>query len=475
VNAAALAASVSTAVTACLDGEQFPGPCPDHIVVERPKNRDHGDYATNVALRLARDAGRPAREIAAAIAARLRGVEGIASAEVAGPGLVNVMVTPTSRAEVARAVVEAGEAYGRGDALAGYRVNLEFVPAGPTGPLTVASAYPAVVGDALARVLAAAGASVTRERRIDEDADEEIKASLDALGVDFDVHFRESSLHATGAVDTVVRQLENVGKIYFADGALWLRSGEYGDRNDRVVVDSDGRPTRVVTDIAHAADKRARGFDLCIWVLGSGCRGYVDRLEAGADAVGDGSDAFEVLVAGGRPVRTGPLVVTELVGLVGADAVRYSLVRGAVESALDIDVDALVRRTDDNPLYRVQYAHARLSALARHAVALGVARSSEPETALLTHEREVDLLGALGEFPRVVAAAAEMRAPHRVAHYLEELAGICHRFHDSCRVLPRGDEPATPLTDARLWLGEAARVVVANGLALLGVTAPERM
>jgi arginyl-tRNA synthetase len=550
VNPSELAAAVSTAVAACLDAGEFTGTRPGEVVIERPKNREHGDYATNVALRLAKGAGRPPREIAEAIAVRLRTLDGIAKVDVAGPGFLNITLSSATLAQLARTIVEAGATYGNGDALAGKQINIEFVSANPTGPLTLASVRWAAVGDTLARVLAAQGATVAREYYINdhgvqidrfaqslkarahgeptpeggypgEYVDEvaatvvakapgllersddeqlavfrsdgvavmfdEIKTSLGEFGVQFDVFFSENSLHDSGAVDKLVQQLKESGKIYAAEGAWWLRSSDYGDDKDRVVIKSDGQPAYIAADIAYAEDKRARGFDLCIYLLGADHHGYIGRLKAGAAALGDDPDAFEVLIGqivrlvkGGQPVRMGKrlgniVTMADLVEAVGVDAARYALERGATESALDVDLDVIVKRSNDNPVYYVQYAHARLSSLARNAASLGISRSADPDLSLLTHEREADLLGALGEFPRIVAAAAELRAPHRIPHYLEDLAGIYHRFYDACRVLPQGDEPATALTDARLWLCEATRVVLANGLALLAVSAPERM
>ena len=550
MNPAELSAAVSAAVSACLDAGDFTGARPDEVIVERPKSREHGDYATNVALRLAKGAGRPPREVAEVIAIRLREVKGIAAVEVAGPGFLNITLEADSLGRLARTIVEAGETYGSNATLSLRRVNLEFVSANPTGPLTLASARWAAAGDALARILSASGATVTREyyfndhgvqidrfsrsllarahgeptpedgypgQYIDELATSvvsavpgvldlpgdqaqevfrregvplmftEIKASLHEFRVDFDIYFLESSLHESGAVDKAVQQLKESGALYFADGAWWLRSTEYGDDKDRVVIKSDGHPAYIAADVAYLADKRARGFDLCIFLLGADHHGYIGRLKAAAAALGDDPDVVEVLIGqivrmvkDGQPVRMGKrtgniVTLDDLVDAVGVDAARYSLERSAIDSALDVDIDLLVKRTNDNPVYYVQYAHARLSSLQRNAAALGVARSADPDLGLLTHEREADLLGALGEFPRIVSSAAELRAPHRVAHYLEDLAGVYHRFYDACRVLPQGDEEATPLTDARLWLCEATRVVLANGLGLLGVTAPERM
>jgi arginyl-tRNA synthetase len=550
VNSGELALAVQAAVSTCFEAGELTGTLPDTVVIERPKNRAHGDYATNIALRLAKSAGRPPREVAEAIAARLRPIAGIGAVDVAGPGFLNITLSAGSLGELARTIVDAGATYGNGDALAGRRINVEFVSANPTGPLSLASTRWAAAGDAIARILEANGATVAREyyfndhgvqidrfaksllarahaeptpedgypgEYIDEVAaavvaavpgvldlprDEaqevfrregvermfaEIKASLREFRVDFDVYFLESSLHESGAVEKSVEQLKQNGRLYFADGAWWLRSTDYGDDKDRVVIKSDGKPAYIAADIAYFADKRARGFDLCVFLLGADHHGYQARLKAAAAALGDSPDVIEVLIGqivrmvkGGKPVRMGKrtgniITMDDLVDFVGVDAARYSLERGSIDSALDVDVDVLVRRTNDNPVFYVQYAHARLSSLQRNASALGIERSPDPDLGLLTHEREVDLLGALGEFPRIVASAGELRAPHRVARYLEDLAGVYHRFYDACRVLPQGDEEATPLTDARLWLCEATRVVLANGLELLGVTAPERM
>jgi arginyl-tRNA synthetase len=550
VNSGELALAVQAAVAACFEAGELTGTRPDTVVIERPKNRAHGDYATNIALRLAKSAGRPPREIAEAIAARLRPIAGIGAVDVAGPGFLNITLSAGSLGELARTIVDAGAAYGSGESLAGRRINVEFVSANPTGPLTLPGTRWAAAGDSIARILEANGATVAREyyfndhgvqidrfaksllarahgeptpddgypgEYVDEVAaavvaaapgvldlprDEaqevfrregvehmfaEIKASLREFRVDFDVYFLESSLHASGAVDKAVEQLKQNGRLYFADGAWWLRTTDYGDDKDRVVIKSDGNPAYIAADIAYFADKRARGFDLCIFLLGADHHGYLARLKAAAAALGDDPEVIEVLIGqivrlvkDGKPARMGKrmgniITMDDLVDFVGVDAARYSLERGSIDSALDVDVDVLVKRTNDNPVFYVQYAHARLSSLQRNASALGIERSPEPDLGLLTHEREVDLLGALGEFPRIIASAGELRAPHRVARYLEDLAGVYHRFYDACRVLPQGDEEATPLTDARLWLCEATRVVLANGLELLGVTAPERM
>jgi arginyl-tRNA synthetase len=550
VTPADLAAAVLAAAAAAIDAGDFAGSAPAEVIVERPRNPEHGDYATNVALRLAKPAGKPARDVAESIAARLRRHEGVDKVDVAGPGFLNITVAAGSLGPLARQIVVAGTGYGRDDAYAGQRVNLEFVSANPTGPLPVSGARWAAAGDALARVMEARGAAVTREyyfndhgAQIDrfarslvarahgeptpedgypgsyvddiaarvvaaepsvldlprDEAQEvfrregvaamfaEIKKSLADFRVEFDVYFLESSLHASGAVDKVVQQVRESGRLFFADGAWWLRSTEFGDDKDRVVIKSDGQPAYIAGDLAYLRDKRSRGFDLCIYLLGGDHHGYISRLKAAAAAFDDDPDVVEVLIGqmvnlvkDGKPVRMGKragniVTIDDLVDAVGVDASRYSLARSAMDATLDVDLDLLVRRSNDNPVYYVQYAHARLSSLQRHAVELGITRSDDPDLSLLSHEREVDLLAALGEYPRIVATAGDLRAPHRVAHYLEALAGTYHRFYDACRVLPMGDEPPTPLTDARLWLCEATRVVLANGLELLGVSAPERM
>lgn len=521
---------------------------PTDAGVERPRNPDHGDYATNLAMRTAKKAGVAPRDLAGWLAEALAAKPGIAAAEVAGPGFLNIRLAADAQGAVVGDVLAAGETYGTGAELAGRSVNLEFVSANPTGPLHLGGTRWAAVGDALGRVLAARGAKVTREyyfndagAQIDrfvqslvaaatgaptpadgyrgaylgeiaeqvrarepgvlelpaDERDEvfrrigvglmfdEVKAALREFRTEFDVWFHEQSLHESGAVEAAVRRLKDSGNLYFADGAWWLRSTDYGDDKDRPVIKSDGRPAYIAADLAYYLDKRARGHDLCIYMLGADHHGYIARLRAAAAAFGDDPDTVEVLlgqmvnlVREGTPVRmskrAGTVVTMEdLVGAVGVDAARYSLIRSSVDSTLDVDLDLLVRRSNDNPVFYVQYAHARLASLARGAAELGL----EPGTdfGLLDHPREGDLIRTLGEFPAVVATAGELREPHRVARYLESLAGAYHRFYDGCRVLPMGDEQAGELHRARLALCVAARQVLAAGLGLLGVSAPARM
>ncbi|GAA4424571.1 arginine--tRNA ligase [Actinokineospora soli] len=523
------------------------GVVPGAVTVERPRNPEHGDYATNVAMQVAKRAGVAPRDLAGWLADALAAVDGVDSAEVAGPGFLNIRLAAAAQGAIVAQVHAAGDRYGRGDALAGRKVNLEFVSANPTGPLHLGGTRWAAVGDALGRVLAFQGADVTREYYFndagaqidrfvrsliaaakgepapedgyagayisdiaaavlraepgalaaDDPAEvfrrvgvgmmfEQIKASLRAFKTDFDVYFHEDSLHASGAVTEAVEKLKASGALYLEDDAWWLRSTEYGDDKDRVVIKSDGDPAYIAGDIAYFQDKRARGFDLCLYLLGADHHGYVARLKAAAAALGDSPDTVEVLigqlvnlVSGGKPVRmskrAGTVITMEdLVDAVGVDAARYALIRSSVDSTVDIDLDLWAKRSSDNPVYYVQYAHARLSSILRNADDLGV-RTGGADPGLLTHEREGDLIRTLGEFPRVVATAAELREPHRVARYLEELAGAYHKFYDSCRVLPQGDEDPGPLHAARLALCAASRQVLANGLGLLGVDAPERM
>ncbi|MPZ84571.1 MAG: arginine--tRNA ligase [Actinophytocola sp.] len=526
---------------------------PPAVTIERPRNPEHGDYATNLALQVAKKLGVAPRDLAGWLADALTGRDGVATADVAGPGFINLRLAADAQGEIVRQVLAAGDGYGRGAALAGKKINLEFVSANPTGPLHLGGTRWAAVGDALGRLLGAQGADVVREyyfndagAQIDRfvrsliasakgepppedgyagaylsdvaaevlrtepnalslpDAEcaetfrrigvglmfAEIKRSLHDFGTDFDVYFHEDSLHASGAVGEVVEELKTHGHLYPADGAWWLRSTEFGDDKDRVVIKSDGDPAYIAGDIAYFRDKRRRGFDLCIYMLGADHHGYIARLKSAAAALDDDPAAVEVLigqlvnlVSDGKPVRmskrAGTVVTMEdLVDAVGVDAARYALIRSSVDASLDIDLDLWSRRTSDNPVFYVQYAHARLSSLERNAAELGIkvpTVDTEADLSLLTHQREGELIRTIGDFPKVVTTAAELREPHRVARYLEELASAYHKFYDSCRVLPQGDEPVTPLTTARLALCAAVRQLLANGLRLLGVTAPERM
>ncbi len=546
-----LSATIVDGLSALVDegALTLPGGVPTEVTVERPRQKGHGDYATNVALQLAKLAGINPRQFGELLAAQLLKADGIAGVEVAGPGFLNITVEAGAQGQLAADIVAAGATYGSSNAFAGEKINLEFVSANPTGPLHIGGVRWAAVGDALGRIFTMTGAEVSREyyfndhgAQIDRfarslfasakgepapedgyggdyiheiaaavvadrpevltmseaDAQEvfravgvdmmfaEIKQSLHDFGVDFDVYFHEDELHKSGAVQRAVDRLRQLGNIYEKDGALWLATEKFGDDKDRVVIKSDGNGAYLSGDLAYYLDKRERGFDRCFVMLGADHHGYVGRMMAMCAAFGDEPHVnLEILIGqlvnlvrDGEPLRmskrAGTVVtIDDLVEAIGVDAGRYALARYSSDSAIDIDLDLWARATNDNPVFTVQYAHARVASLLRNAADLGVRAESHPE--LLTHEKEGELLRALGEFPRVIKAAAELREPHRVARYVEELAGIYHRFYDNCRVLPRGDEEVSDLHRARLTLVEATRVVLANGLGLLGVSAPERM
>jgi arginyl-tRNA synthetase len=550
VTPAELAIAVRAAVATAIEAGDFTGAVPAEVVIERPKNPEHGDYTTNIALRLAKPAGRPAREVAEAIATRLRDTEGITKVDVAGPGFLNLTLAADSLGAVARVIVEAGAEYGRSAELAGRRINLEFVSANPTGPVHLGHTRWAALGDSLRRLLEAAGAEVAAEhyvndfgsqmtkfatsllavaqgRPVPEDgyhgeyifdvAERVAKAHPDVLDlpedealavfaaageqlmleglreslarfrVDFDVWFSERSLHESGAVDAAIERLREQGHVFEKDGAVWLRTTDFGDDKDRVLVRSNGEKTYFAPDAAYYLNKRARGFDRCVYMLGADHHGYVARLRAIVACAGDDpAETLEVLIGqlvklvkNGQEVRmskrAGNLVtLDEFIELVGVDAGRYSLARWSADTPLTLDIEEITKQSSDNPVYYVQYAHARTCNAKRNAGEVGIGLDVfRPE--LLTSPYESALLGALAEFPRVVATAAELRAPHRVARYLEELAGTYHRWYDECRIIPRGDEEITDVNRTRAWVNDATRIVLANGLGLLGVEAPERM
>ncbi|OBG90250.1 arginine--tRNA ligase [Mycobacterium sp. E3251] len=522
---------------------------PATVTVERPRNPEHGDYASNLALQLGKKVGANPRELAGWLAEALAQADGVASAEVAGPGFINLRLETSAQAKIVNAVLDAGDTFGHSDAQGGHKINLEFVSANPTGPIHIGGTRWAAVGDALGRLLATQGADVEREyyfndhgAQIDRFASSliaaakgestpedgyagayindiaaqvlqkapdalnlpdpdmretfraigvdlmftHIKESLHEFGTDFDVYTHEDSMHTSGRVDQAIARLRETGNIYEKDGASWLRTSAFGDDKDRVVIKSDGKPAYIAGDIAYYLDKRQRGFDLCIYMLGADHHGYIARLKAVAAAFGDDPATVEVLIGqmvnlvrDGAPVRMSKragtvITLDDLVEAIGVDAARYSLIRSSVDTPIDIDLALWSSASNENPVYYVQYAHARLSALARNAAELGLV----PDTGhleLLSHDKEGTLLRSIGEFPRVLETAASLREPHRVCRYLEDLAGDYHRFYDSCRVLPQGDEQPTDLHTARLALCEATRQVIANGLTILGVTAPERM
>ena len=523
----------------------------DDVLLERPRNREHGDWASNIAMKLAKPLGLNPRELAEEIAQVVATLSGVKSAEVAGPGFINITMDAAAAGALAKTIVEQAETYGHGDLYQGVTINLEFVSANPTGPIHIGGVRWAAVGDSLARIFQAQGGIVTREyyfndhgaqidrfarsllasylgepapedgyggayisdiaarvindypgklETIPRDEQQEvfraigvelmfgdIKASLHEFGVKFDVYFHENELHETGAVEKAIQRLRDLGAIYESDGATWFRTTDYGDDKDRVVIKSDGEAGYISGDLAYYLNKRERGFERNLIMLGADHHGYVRRLMAMTKAFGDEPYVnLEILIGqlvnlvrNGEPVRmskrAGTVVTLEdLVEAVGVDAGRYALVRSSIDSQVDIDLDIWGRKTNDNPVYYVQYAHARTHSTAKNAAASGIERSVF-DASLLEHETESVMLGVLAEFPRVVRQAAELREPHRVARYAEELAGAYHRWYDNCRVTPQGDDPVADVHRTRLWLNDAAGTVLRSALGLLGVSAPERM
>jgi arginyl-tRNA synthetase len=563
-------AQLSTAVVQALEslvGEGalvLPDGVPAEVTVERPREKGHGDYATNIAMQLAKKAGMPPRDLAGLVAARLEQADGVAAVAVAGPGFLNITVAADAQGQVAADIVAAGPAYGHNDSQAGERVNVEFISANPTGPIHLGHTRWAVVGDSIARVLEAAGASVAREFYINDRGNQmdlfgasiEARALGEPVAEDgyqgeyvaelaaavlaehpeladlppgeertvafreagyaaqlrqqqeslarfhtvFDVWFSERTLHdSAGDSDGVAESLEKLrsqGHLYDADGALWMRTTDFGDDRDRVLIRTNGELTYFASDTAYYLDKRQRGFDRCLYLLGADHHGYVGRLKAMAACAGDDPDRnIEVLIGqlvkimrDGEEIRLSKrageiITLDELVDEIGVDALRYSLARYPSDSPLVLDVAEITKASHDNPVYYVQYGHARSCRMMANAADLGMALpdgSALPDDfdpALLTHDRDRELLRALADFPKVVAAAAELREPHRIARYLEDTTSVFNKWYDTkeCRMLPSGDDPVAPVNEARLMLVAASRTVIANGLDLLGVTAPERM
>ena len=547
-----LAAQIQGAISRAIERGDLIGSVPAVIPLERPKNRDHGDYASSIALQLAKPAGKNPREVAELLKADLETLAEVSSVAIAGPGFINITLNRASQADLVRTILSAKNGYGHGTALAGVKINLEFISANPTGPLHLGHTRWAAVGDALGRVLSAAGASVTREFYINDRGNQmdlfgqSIQAAalgepipedgyqgeyiadlaksvvaqnpkitdlpaperliafreaayqlqlkdqqrvLDTFNTHFDVWFSERSLHDGGSVEHGLDKLRSQGHVFEIDGATWLRTTDFGDDKDRVLVKANGDLTYFSSDTAYYINKRERGFDICIYMLGADHHGYIHRLKATAACAGDDPEYnIHILIGqlvkimeGGEEVklskRAGTIItLEELVEKVGVDAARYTLIRYPVDTPMVMDIDILKRNTNENPVYYVQYAHARIAAVLRNAAELKVPAGLDNfDPAQLSHDRENELLGSLAEFPRIVAGAAELREPHRVARYLEELAGVYHGFYADCRVLPMGDEAISSLHSARINLCAATLQVLKNGLDLLGVNAPERM
>ena len=551
-----ISAHIRTAILAAIAAGELPKEIskelPESIALERPKNRDHGDYASSIALQLAKPAGKNPRDVATILQSNLAVIPEIAKVDIAGPGFLNITLNRASQAELVRTILNSHTQYGRSNGLAGVRINLEFISANPTGPLHLGHTRWAAVGDALGRVLSAAGAEVVREFYINDRGNQmdlfgasleaaalgkpipedgyqgayisDIAASLvaqdskliampepdrvnefrergyawqlgdqkrvlDNFGTHFDVWFSERSLHDGGSVDVAMVKLRKQGHVFEEEGATWLRTTDFGDDKDRVLTKANGDLTYFASDTAYYINKRDRGFDICIYMLGADHHGYVGRLKATAACAGDNPEYnIHVLIGqlvkimeGGEEVklskRAGTIItLEELVEKVGVDAARYTLIRYPVDTPMILDVDVLKRNTNENPVYYVQYAHARIAGVLRNAQELKIPVGLENfDPSQLTHDRENELLGALADFPKIVAGAAEFREPHRVARYLEELAGVYHGFYADCRVLPLGDEPVSAIHSARANLCAATKQVIKNGLDLLGVSAPEKM
>ena len=552
-----LAAAILESVKAAIANGELPAELSsnaalDEITLERPKNRDHGDYATSIALALAKSAGKPPRQIAEIITTSLKSNEIIERIEIAGPGFINITLVKASQGAVVNTIYAQGDKFGEVKILSGVKINLEFISANPTGPLHLGHTRWAAVGDALARVLIAGGAKVAREfyindrgnqmdlfgaslaasalgqdkpedgyqgEYIDELAQEILiknpeykklsgpgaieafreagyelqlaqqKRVLDNFGTHFDIWFSERSLHSGDGIDKALATLKSQGHTYEDEGAIWLRTTDFGDDKDRVLVKSGGELTYFSSDTAYYLDKRRRGFDICIYMLGADHHGYVGRLKATAACAGDDPEynihvligQLVKIIEGGQEIklskRAGTIItLEELVEKVGVDAARYTLIRYPVDTPMVLDIDLLKKRTNDNPVFYVQYAHARICAVLRNAKDLSIPYGVNSYQAdLLTHDRERELLGSLAEFPRVVASAAELRQPHRIARYIEELATLYHGFYNDCRVLPLGDESPSAIHSSRASLCDATRQVISNALNLLGVSAPEKM
>ena len=521
---------------------------PAVTAVERPRDPKHGDYASNIAMQTAKKAGTNPRALAEKIAEHLAGTEGVAKVDIAGPGFLNITLDAAAAGEIAGKIVIAGTTYGTNDSMEGVFANLEFVSANPTGPIHAGGVRWAAMGDSLARVMRASGAKLTAEyyvndagaqidhfagsllarakgeptpengyvgEYIDEiaadvltrrpdalEADEpvevfrtvgldlmisDIKSTLADFRTHFDVFFSEKGLHDRGELDKAVERLTELGHVFESEGALWLRTTEFGDDKDRVLKNSKGGWTYFAADCAYYLDKRERGFGKLVLMLGADHHGYVGRMQAISQAFGDEPGTLEILIGqfvnlmrDGEPFRLSKragnvITLNDVVEAVGVDAARYAMTRYSADSTIDLDIELWTKHSSDNPVYYVQYAHSRTHGVLRNATERGVEKGDAYDASLLTHPRESDLLKALAEFPSVVATAAELREPHRVARYAEELAAAYHRFQHDCRVLPVGDEAPTDLNRARLWVVDATRVVLANALGLLGVSAPERM
>ncbi|MBP6965169.1 MAG: arginine--tRNA ligase [Armatimonadetes bacterium] len=553
-----LAAAVTKAIADAREaGEVNCAEIPE-IALEPPKSREFGDFTTNIAMMMAREARMAPRRLAELVLARLSTADGlIERAEVAGGGYINLYLKPEWLHDTLIRIADEGEAYGRSEAGRGTKVQVEYVSANPNGPIHIAHGRGGAVGDVIANMLEAVGCDVTREsyindartslqmqnfgrsvnarymqalghdfplpddayrgeyvtdiarKIVEKDGEahlslsedervrlftdlgeemmlEEQKADLEKFGVKFDVWFSEQALHDTGKVQEAVERLKDRGYAYEKADALWLKSTEFGDDKDRTLVRSNGQPTYIAADAAYHADKLDRGFDRVIDVWGPDHHGYISRTKAAVAALGYDSDNIEIIIfqvvrlySGGELVmmskRAGDVVLlADLIEEVGRDAARFFFLMRSHDSGLDFDLELAKSQSNDNPVYYVQYAHARICSILRKALeeeGIRISRASETDLSVLRHESEIELMKKLGEFPDLVQMAAEAREPHRLTRYAQDLAAVFHGFYTDCRVI---SEDAA-LTAARLVLVDSARTVLANNLRLLGIGAPEKM
>ncbi|WDF05096.1 arginine--tRNA ligase [Shouchella hunanensis] len=524
------------------------------VFLEVPKEKAHGDYATNIAMQLARIAKKAPRQIAESFTAQINKEKAkIEKMEIAGPGFVNFFLDNSYLRDIIPTVLAAGERYGESDAGEQEKVLIEFVSANPTGDLHLGHARGAAVGDSLANIMAKAGYNVSREYYINDAGNqidnlalslqarymqalghdfpmpedgyqgadiidiaaqlkaevgdeyatleeqerleilrhyglnkelEKIKKDLSVYRVSFDHWFSETSLYESGQVERGLDVLKEKGKTYEQDGATWLRSTEYGDDKDRVLVKNDGSYTYLTPDISYHLDKYDRGHDRLIDILGADHHGYIPRMRAAIQALGYDASRFDVeiiqmvsLYQGGEKVkmskRTGKAVtLRDLMDEVGIDATRYFFAMRSADTHMDFDMDLAVSKSNENPVYYIQYAHARISSILRQGEEAGMTDYNQADLTLLNGEKEYELLKVIGDFPIAVADAAKKQNPQRMANYTYDLAQTLHSFYNGNRVVD-GDNEA--LSYARLALMKATQLTIKNALALLGVHAPEKM
>ncbi|MBC2368965.1 arginine--tRNA ligase [Listeria booriae] len=546
-----LIAIIKNAVIGALGLEEADVPA---ILLEVPKDKQHGDYSTNVAMQLARVAKKAPKVIAEAIVDAIGEDHAIINkVEIAGPGFINFYLDNAYLTALVPVIMDADTAYGESNTGQGKKFQIEFVSANPTGDLHLGHARGAAIGDSLANILAMAGYNVSREYYIN-DAGNQIQnlvlsteaRYLEALGVDaefpedgyrgadiinlgkqlaekygdefvdadvdtrrdvfrkealafetaklrddlaeFRVHFNnwfsETTLYENGKIMPALEKLRANGYIFEEEGATWLRTTEFGDDKDRVLIKSDGTYTYFLPDIAYHLDKLERGFDVLIDVWGADHHGYIPRMRAAIQSLGYSPDHLEVeiiqlvhLYENGEQIkmskRTGKSVtMRDLIEEVGLDATRYFFAMRSSDTHMNFDMGLAKSTSAENPVYYVQYAHARISSILRSGVEQGFALSKDANLALLNSEADYDLLKVLGEFPDVVAEAAEKRIPHRIVRFLNDLAAAFHRFYNANKVL---DGENKEVSEARLALIKATQITLRNGLTLLGVSAPEKM